>query len=209
MPDADFHLVVDAGDQGRGIDARSQLPALQQLIVNRDVRIFRIHVLHAGDAERSGVRQGAFHRLHPLIVRERRRDLVDIVHGGVFERAGGIALCVANDDTAGRIWSFGGYACQAQRGRVRQSHVAVVAHHKYGSVGSKRVDQFLGGHPRGSPLGLVPVSAGDPLTLRRTPGALPNAPRKFLGTGGVVELYLVERQSAVDKMHVGVVKARQ
>ncbi len=52
VADADFHLVINTGNERRGIDARAQLSSLQQLGVDRDVGIFRIHVLHAGDTER-------------------------------------------------------------------------------------------------------------------------------------------------------------
>ena len=114
MPDSDFHLVVHAGNQRRGIDARGQLAAFQQFGVDRNVGILRIHVLHAGDAERGGMSQGAFDRPQTRVVRKRRRDLVDVIHGGVFQRAGGIALRVAHDDAAGRVRSLRGDAGQPQ-----------------------------------------------------------------------------------------------
>ena len=146
VPDADLCLVIHAWYQRRGIDTRGQLAALQQLGVDGNVFIFRIHVLHAGDAERRGVGQGALHRLQPLLVRQRRNDFVDVVHGGVFQRAGWIALRVAHDHAAGRVRSLRRDAGQSQGDGVRQGHVAVVAGHEHGRISSVTgsINSFVG-----------------------------------------------------------------
>ena len=54
------------GNERRGINARGQFAPLQQFGVDGDVGVFRIHVLHAGDAERGGMGQSAFDRPQAL-----------------------------------------------------------------------------------------------------------------------------------------------
>ena len=154
--------------------------------------------------------QGAFDCPQPLVVRKRRRDLVDVVHGGVFQRAGGIALSVVNDDAAGRIWSLGGDACQPQGDRVGQGHVAVVAAHEiraYPGV-SGSINSLVGMAD-----GVHLVSSQSPPVTHSPFGVFfacsPMRRANSCGAGGVIELHAVERQAAVDKMHVGVVEARQ
>ena len=93
--------------------------------------------------------------------------------------------------------------------RVRQGHVAVVAADKYRRVRGQRIDQFLGRHGGGRPFGFIPVAADDPFALGCLLGLFANAAGKFRGAGGVVQLHAVERQAAVDEMHVRVVEAGQ
>jgi RNA polymerase sigma factor (TIGR02999 family) len=47
--------------------------------------------------------------------------------GRVFQRSCGIALCVANDCAAGRIWSVRSDARQPQSERIGEAHVSVIA----------------------------------------------------------------------------------
>ena len=105
MPDADLSLVVHPlCNQGSRIDPGCEFATLQQLGVNRDVFVFRIHVLNAGHADRTRVSQGSLNRVQALLVGERRHDFVDEVHGGIFESSRRIAFCVAHDGSARRIW---------------------------------------------------------------------------------------------------------
>ena len=167
-------------------------------------------MLHAGDAERGGVSQRAFYGLQALLMRERRLDLGDEIHGRVFQRTGGIALSVANDDSAGRIRSLGGDAGQTQRDRVGQGHMAVIAAHETQACReSQESISSLVGICAGVPFGFIPVAAGNPLALWRRLGALRDTASEFLRAGGVIELHAVEREPAIDKMHMRVVEARQ
>src|SRR5438132_14311485 len=59
VPDSDFCLVVNLGNERRGINASRQLAALQQFGIEGDIFVVRIHVLHAGDAELGGMSQSA------------------------------------------------------------------------------------------------------------------------------------------------------
>ena len=142
-------------------------------------------------------------------MRKRWRDLVHIVHGGIFQCSGGIALRVAHDDATGRVRSLGGDSCQSQHDRIGQSHVPVIATHKYGRVRGDRIDQFLGGHLGRGPFGFIPVAARDPLPFWCLLRCSPMRRANSCGAGGVVELHAVERPSAVNKMHMRVVKAWQ
>src|SRR3954471_9191962 len=47
VPYTNLDLVIDTRNQGSGIDTCRQFAAFQQLGVDGDVRVFRIHVLHA------------------------------------------------------------------------------------------------------------------------------------------------------------------
>ena len=209
VPDTNFYLIIDTCNERRGIDARSQFSPLQQLGVNSNVRVFRIHVLHAGDPKRGRMSQGPFDCPQALIMRKWRRDLVDVVHGGVFQRAGGVAVRIVHNDAAGRVRGLGSNACQPEGDGVGQSHVAVVATHKDGPIQADRIDQFLAGHGGGSPFRFVPVATGYPFALGRLLYLFANSTGKFRGAGGVIQLHAVERQAAIDKMHVGVVEARE
>ena len=84
VSDSDLCLIIDLGNERRGINASGQLAALQQFGIDGDIFVIRIHVLHAGDAKRSSVSESTFHSLYTLLVRERRDDFVDQVLGRVF-----------------------------------------------------------------------------------------------------------------------------
>src|SRR2546425_10395535 len=103
MADSDLCLIIDLGNEWGGINTSRQLAALQQFGIDGDVFVVRIHVLHAGDAERGGMSQSAFHSRYTLLVCDRRDDFVDQVLGRVFLCASRISLRVADDDSSGRI----------------------------------------------------------------------------------------------------------
>jgi hypothetical protein len=84
VPDSDFCLVVNLRDKRRGINASRQLAALQQFRISGDIFVVRIHMLHTGDAKRSSVSESAFYSFHSLIMRERRDDFIDQIHGRIF-----------------------------------------------------------------------------------------------------------------------------
>ena len=109
----------------------------------------------------------------------------------------------------GRIGSLSGDAGQTQRYGVGQSHVAVIAADKHRRVSGA-----------GSMSSLVGISAGFHLVSSQSPpgihspfrcrlGALCDPASEFLRAGDVIELNAVQRHSAVDKMDMRIVEARQ
>ena len=164
-------------------------------------------MLHTGDAQGTGIGESACHGVHALVMGERRDGFVEQVLSGVFERAGGIALGIANDGTAGWVGSLCSNARGTQRGRVGETHVAVVTTDKDGRVVRDGIDQLFGRELRGSPLGFIPVTAENPRTLGRDFGAGVDAADELLGAGRVVELDVIELHATGDEVHMGIVEA--
>ena len=164
-------------------------------------------MLHTGDAQGTGIGESACHGVHALVMGERRDGFVEHVLSGVFERAGGIALGIANDGAAGWVGSLCSNARGTQRGRVGETHVAVVTTDKDGRVVRDGIDQLFGREFRGSPLGFIPVTAENPRSLGRDFGALADAADELLGAGRVVELDVIELHATGDEVHMGIVEA--
>src|SRR2546430_8718180 len=99
-------------------------------------------------------------------MRQRRDNLVYIFHRRIFERPGGIALGIADDGPAWRIWSFGAHARHAQRQGIGERHVAVVAVDEHRGIRRDRVDEFFRGKLSWIPFSFIPVTAQDPLAFR-------------------------------------------
>ncbi len=99
-PDADLHLIVHLRDQGGRIDARGQLAFVEQFGVDRDIGVVRVHVLHAGHAERSRVFERALNGVASLIVAGRWNRFEQQILGCVFKRARRISLPIADDHSA-------------------------------------------------------------------------------------------------------------
>ena len=135
--------------------------------------------------------------------------LVKQVQGGVFQSSGGIAPAHRERWRLRRIGRLCGDAGSAERGRVGQTHVAVVATDEDRRVASDGIDQLFGREFRRSPLGFVPVAAQNPRSLGRDFGALADAAGKFLGAGGIVQLHVVELRATGDEVHVRIVEAGQ
>jgi hypothetical protein len=76
-------------DGRRGIQPHRELAFAQQLRSTRRGRRNPRHVLHAGDAVRCGLAQGAFDGAAPLRGARRRDDLGQD-RGSILERAGGL-----------------------------------------------------------------------------------------------------------------------
>ena len=124
------------------------------------------------------------------IVGQRRQDLENVVHGSVFKRASGIALRVANDDSARRIRSLRGNAGQAQCDGIGQAHVAVIRLTNTGVSGAE-----------GSISSLVGMLAGVHLVSSQSPPVTHSPLGVFFArsamrrqiprcAGGVVQLHL-------------------
>ena len=70
VADAEFSLVVDVVDDvERRRFAWCSSPRLEKFPYTRDVGELGRHVLHAGDADGSGMCRGAFHGVYAVIVR--------------------------------------------------------------------------------------------------------------------------------------------
>ena len=142
-------------------------------------------------------------------MRKWRRDFVDVVHGGVFQRAGGIALSIVHDNAAGRVGRLGRDACQPKRDRVGQCHVAVVTETNTGVSGVSGSIKSLVGMAAGVHL----VSSQSPLVTHSPLGVfLACSPMRRANSAALVaslSSHAVERKAAIDKVDVGVIEARQ
>ena len=116
---------------------------------------------------------------------------------------------IAHDYATGNIRRLGGDACQLHGQRVGQRHVAIVAIDKNRIIRRDRIHHVFGRKLGIGPFGLVPVSTQNPFTFGSLARLLANAAHVFFWSGGIVELYLVELRSAVDKVHVRIVEPRQ
>ena len=87
--------------------------------------------------------------------------------------------------------------------------MAIVAIHENRSIGSSRINQFFGGKLSRCPFGFVPVTSENPLAFRSFRRLLADSAGKFLGSAGVIELYVVELQASTDEVNVGIVEAWQ
>ena len=191
------------------MDTGRQFSTVEQLRINRNIGIFRIHILHTGDAERCRMGERTFNCVQALLMGERRDDFVDIVHGSVFQSAGGIALRIADDGSAGWVWGFGRDPCHAQRHRVGQRHVAVVSIHEYRQFGGYGIDELFGRELGRVPLGFVPIAAKNPLVLLCIFGTLANATGEFFRGCRIVQLNTIELRSSAHEVDVSIVEARQ
>ena len=209
VADADFGLIVHLRDEGRGIDAGRQLAFTEQLGIDGDVGVVRIHILHAGDTERRGVPRGPFDGVAALGVSRLWDNFEYEIGGGIHQCASGTALRVVDDHAPVRVGSLRRDASRLQRQRVDQNHVSVVTANRHGRSGSHRINQLFGGELRRAPFCFVPVAAEEPLAFRSLRGALRDAASKFLRAGGVVQLYVVELRAARHEVDVGIVETGQ
>ena len=152
--------------------------------------------------------QRALYHLCPQVVRERWNDSVYVIRGSVFEHAGRIARCIADDRSSRRIGTFRGHPGKLQSNRVCQGHVAVVPIDEHRVIGRDRINQLFGGQPRGIPFRLVPITAENPLPLWRRLGPFADAPHELLSAGRVIELHAVELRATTNEVHVSVVESR-
>ena len=106
MVDSDLTQVVHLRDEGRRVNAGSQLPFLEKLGIDGDVVEVGRHVLHAGHTDRCGMCKRAFHGMTALVVAQRRDHFIDKVGRRVFQSASGIAFRIAHDDSTGRLGVF-------------------------------------------------------------------------------------------------------
>ncbi len=205
--DAELRLVVPAGLHRRRIDAHRQLAAACQIGVDVDVLVRRVHVLHAGDAERRRVLQCALDRTRPLRFGHLRDDALDVGHCRVLEHAGRQSLRVADDLAAGRIGRPLGHAGAAERCRIGQRHVAVVAVHEHRRAASPVVDERAGRQRGRRPPLVVPVAAEHPFAWLGA-GPRDDATGELGGRVGVFQIDVLELRATVDQVHVRVVEAR-
>ena len=63
---ADLYLVIHFGDQRRSINSSCEFPFFEQLLVNRDVGVVGIHVLHAGYSDRGSMCETTLDGVPPL-----------------------------------------------------------------------------------------------------------------------------------------------
>ena len=209
VPDAYLHLIVDLRDERHGINSSRELAPLEELAVDRDVRIVCDHVLHAAHADRGGVRERAAHGFHALIVIERRDDPIHQKRCGVLQGSGGTTLSIAHDHSARRVGGCGRDAGRAERRRVRKAHVAVITADEYRYITGHGVDQLSSRKLGRGPFRLIPVPSRDPFFLGFACGAFCNPTLELLGARGVVELHVVELRTSVDEMYMRIVEAGQ
>ena len=106
MANANFCLVLPLGLHRHRVNPRGEFAVFRELGVRRHLGKLRIHVLHAGDAQRCGMFQRPASSAQSLLVRHRRNRLLDQVLRRVLENAGGISARVAHDYSARNIGSL-------------------------------------------------------------------------------------------------------
>src|SRR5712692_145301 len=153
--------------------------------------------------------EGPLDSMQALLMGERRNDFVHVVHGSVFQSAGGIALWIADDGSTGRVWGFGCDPSHSQRDGISQRHVAVVSIHEYRQFGGHGIDERFGRELGRVPLGLVPIAAENPLAHLCIFVTLADATGEFLRACRIVQLNTIELRSSAHEVDVGVVEAWQ
>src|SRR5579871_4146301 len=96
-----------------------------------------------------------------------------------------------------------------QGNRIGQNHMSVVATDEHMCVASQRIDQFFRRIDRRSPFRLVPITAQNPLAIRRILSAFGNPVSELLFAGGIVQLDAIELQSTADKVDMSVIEPGQ
>ena len=200
-------LIVPARLRRHGIDPDGELAAVREVGADGDVVRRGAEILHAGDAERLRLLERPFHRMPPLVLRHRRDDPEDRLHRGALQHTGRKAVGATHDRAAGRIGRVLGDPRTAERGRVRERHAAVVAHHEHRRRIGDVVDQRAGRQRGRPPRPFVPPAAEDPLAGFR-PRALVDAARELGRRGGVGQIDVIQPRAAVDQTHARVVEAR-
>src|SRR5947209_6445050 len=138
------------------------------------------------------MREGTLYSVQALLMGERWNDFIHVVHRSVFQSAGRIALRIADDGSAGRVWGFGRDTSHSQRDGISQRHVAVVSIHEYRQFGRYGIDELFGRELGRVPLGLVPIAAENPLVLPCIFGTLADATREFLRACRIIQLNTIE-----------------
>ncbi len=137
----------------------------------------------------------------------RGNDPEDVGLRRVLQDPGRISLHVAHDDAARRVRRRRSDAGQAERDRVGQRHVLVVAGDEDGRVRRHAVHQRAGRERRAGPTLLVPVAPEDPLALRGALRALANPADEFFRCRGVLQVDAVKLCASGHQVDVRVVEA--
>ncbi len=207
MAQTDLGKIVPASFERRSVDTYGQLSALSEFRIGGDIRILRIHVLHAGDAQRGGVIQGAFDGAQALLVRHGRNDFANVLLRRVFEDSGGIALRVAHDDAAGDIRRLGRDSGELHGQGVGQRHVSIMTVDENRRVRTDGVECVFRGELGRSPQSFIPIASQYPFPFWGFLYLRGDAFDEFLLGTRVAQLHLVKLRATVDKVHVGVVES--
>ena len=164
-------------------------------------------ILHAGDAVSRGFVDRRFHGLVLLCADSGGITRVDESGGRVFQDAGWIAVFVADDFAAGRIFRAAIDSGEFQRERIGERHVSVGAPEKHGVIAGRVVDQLVCRQVGRIPALMIPVAVAEPCAWRARLGELRDALREFGGTVGCAEFDGDERSAAVEEVNVRVVES--
>ena len=143
------------------------------------------------------------------LVRHGWNCFVEQILRGIFENASGISLSITNDHAARNIGRLGGYTRQLHGQRIGQRLMTIVAIDKNRSAARDRINQIFGGKRGSRPLGLIPVSAQNPVAFRSLVRLLADAAHELLRSAGIIQLDLVELRSAGNKVNVRIVESGQ
>ena len=97
-------------------------------------------IVNSGNAVFHGVFAGAFKIGIQFFGGLRRDDTAHQVHRFVFEHAGGLAVCVFDDEAAGGVIGVWGYVGKIQCCRIGEGHMAIVSAEENGPVAGDGID---------------------------------------------------------------------
>ena len=193
------------GERHAGVNARRQAAGVMRAAVDREIAP-RAHVVNGGNPLLRHVAHG---RVQGTVVLHRSGIGNRATHqpfGVVLEHAGQLALRIADDGPTRHVARLTSDAGGAQRGGIRQAHVAIEPGDPHRMIRRDAVDP---GALRqiAAPVLVVPVAAGDPAPLGQGRRERLD-PRDELGRRlGIAQLDRGQPMPAGDEVHVCVDEA--
>ncbi len=188
-------------------DAQCQFVLALQLFVDEEIFPSGV-VLRGGDTPAGGVLQGQFDGAAPHQFRRRGNKTADQSHGRLAHNAGRLAISIAVDLAALRVFCLPGDGRSFERCCIRHEDVTIHA----GEDGRIGAAHFVEVGARGQhllrPFGVVPAASGDPLAGRGRLHAVGDALLHLLQRLGPNEIHVQLLEAAITEVQVGVVEAR-